>query len=264
MIGGDGAVHVFEHGHRSDIDAVHLQSLQTDESHRHGTSNAGQHTDDGHLAGCSNGVHRTRERFAAAHLENHVDAFARGETPHFFVPLRRGRVVDGLVGAQRFGPRQLFIAAGSDDHARTMQLGELKTEDGDTACAEQQHGIAGLHVHAGHQCVPGGQARARKRGAFLIAEMFRDSDQSGLIEDAKLREHAVDRATQCGCTVFCCEWALDPLLEKCARHSISNTKSGDAGSGGDHFARSIGGDDSGLRCIAGIAAGDHGQIAKVE
>ena len=123
-------------------------------------------------------------------------------------------VVDGLVGAERFGSRQLFVAAGGDDHARAVQFGELETEDGHAAGAEQQDRIASLHVRGWHQRVPGGQAGARERGAFLKTQMFGNAEQPFLIEDAKLGEHAVDRAAQRRCAVFASKRAGDPRSEK--------------------------------------------------
>ena len=87
LIGGDGAVHVFKHGDRSDENSAHAESLDTDEADRYGAGHAGEHADDGDLSGRPDRVHGTGESFAAANFENDVDAFAAGEAQHFFVPI---------------------------------------------------------------------------------------------------------------------------------------------------------------------------------
>lgn len=154
----DGAVHVLEHGHRSDVNSMHAEGLKADQSHWYGTGHAGQHANDSYLAGRANTVHGTGERFAAAHFKNDVDTLAAGKAQHFFVPLGMCSIINGLVRTERFGSRQLLIAAGGDDHAGAVQLGELESENGHAAGAEEQHGIAGLYVRRRDQRIPGSEA----------------------------------------------------------------------------------------------------------
>src|ERR1700733_13546980 len=104
-------------------------SLDSDEPYWYGSHHSAEHANDCDLSRCSHGVHGAGESFAAADFENDIDAFAAREPKNLFVPLRRCFVVDGLVRAERFGSRQLFIAAGGNDHARAVQFGELETED---------------------------------------------------------------------------------------------------------------------------------------
>ena len=94
--------------------------------------------------------------------------------------------------------------------------------------------------------------------------MFGNAEQPFLIEDAKLGEHAVNRATQCRCAVLASKRAGDPVLKKRSRHAVARSEGRHAIAHRDHFAATIGSDDGGLRCVAGIAAGDHREIAKVE
>src|ERR1700722_20150818 len=124
LIGGDGAVHVFKHRDRSDINSLHAKSLDADEADGYGAHHPAEDADDCHLAGRANRVHGTAESFAAANFEHHVRAFTTGEAEHLFVPFRMRLVVDRLVGAERLSSLQLLVTTGGDDHARAMQLGE--------------------------------------------------------------------------------------------------------------------------------------------
>ena len=197
---------------------------------------AGEDADDGDLSGGADGVHGTGERFAAANFENDVDTLAAGEAQHFLVPLGMRLIVDGLVRAERFGSRQLFIAAGCYDHARAVQFGELETEDGHAAGAEEQDCIAGLHVRGWHQRVPGGEAGARKRGGFLKTQVLRNAEQSFLMEDAILGENAVNSAPQRRCAVLASKRAGDPVLKKRSHNAVARVEGTNAIADSDHFA----------------------------
>src|ERR1700723_198257 len=76
LIGGDGTVHVFEHGNRPDENAAHAEGLDTDEADWYGSRHAGEDADDGDLSRGSDGVHGAHESLAASNFQNDVDALA--------------------------------------------------------------------------------------------------------------------------------------------------------------------------------------------
>lgn len=94
--------------------------------------------------------------------------------------------------------------------------------------------------------------------------MLRNVNEPFLIEDAKLSEHAIDRAAECRCAVLAGERAGDPFLKKRSSHAVARFEGGDTVAGRNHFAAAIGSDDGGLRRVARIAAGDHCQVAIIE
>jgi len=66
------------------------------------------------------------------------------EAEHFFLPIRRGAIIDRFIGAQRPGAGQFLVAAGRDDHPRSVQFGKLEGKDGNPAGAQHHHGLPGL------------------------------------------------------------------------------------------------------------------------
>jgi len=109
-----------------------------------------------------------------------------------------------------------------------------------------------------------GTSGARERSAFLEAEMFGNADQPFPVENAKLHEHAIDCAAQRRGSIFASERAGDPLLKERTRDAVARFEVRDTVAHRDHFAAAIGSDDGGLRCVARVAAGDHGEIPEVE
>jgi hypothetical protein len=82
-----------------------------------------------------------------------------------------GAVVDGSIGADGKGFRQLFIATGGNNHPGSRQFSELQRKDRHAASAEGQNCLAG-HQAAGGEGVPGGEAGTGQGGTLGITQVI--------------------------------------------------------------------------------------------
>src|SRR5262245_61193563 len=111
-------------------------------------------------------------------VEHDVDAAAAGEILHALAELRRGRVVDDLVGAELLRLRELPVAAGRDDRTSADALGHREAEAADAAADRlDQDVLALLELHALEETVPRGVTGQRKRRRLLEPHAVRDSLQ---------------------------------------------------------------------------------------
>src|SRR6266850_8327224 len=157
---------------------------------------AGRSRDDEPAAGLEARAALVPHRRAHA-VEHHVDAAAVGELFHALAELRRGRVVDDLVGAELLGLRELPVAAGRDDGAGADALGHQEPEAPHAAADRvDEHVLPGLQLHALHEAVPRGVARERQRGRFLEAHPLRDALQIRRRDLAVLGVAAVELAAE--------------------------------------------------------------------
>src|SRR5438552_7651349 len=130
-------------------------------------------------------------------VEHHVDAATAGELLDPLTELRRGRVVDDLVGAELLGLRELPVAPGRGDRARADPLGHQQPEAADTAADRlDQDVFALLELDALEEAVPGGVTRERKRRRFLEPHALGDSLEIGRGHLAVLRVAAVELAAE--------------------------------------------------------------------
>src|SRR5438094_7039444 len=120
-------------------------------------------------------VYTARETFhptLATHAIYHnINATLAGQPSHFFREIRCF-VIDAALSAKLLGPRELFIAAGSDDNLGTHMGGDLQCRRSHPAAdAENQHILAGLDDRVGHQHSPNSNVHERKRRRFFAREM---------------------------------------------------------------------------------------------
>lgn len=71
------------------------------------------------------------------------------ELQRFLGPLRRRFVVDPMIGSELLRILELLVAPRSDDHRRSRSLGNLQSEDRDSAGALEEDGVARLERVAG-------------------------------------------------------------------------------------------------------------------
>src|SRR5262245_36095876 len=130
-------------------------------------------------------------------VEDYVDPAAAGEVLHALAELRRGRVVDDLVGAELLRLRELPVAAGGDDRARAYALGHQEAEAADAAADRlDQDVLALLELHALEETVPRGVTGQRERGRLLEPHVLGHQLEIGRRHLAVLRVAAVELASQ--------------------------------------------------------------------
>ena len=130
-------------------------------------------------------------------VEHHVDAAAGGELLDALAELRRGRVVDDLVGAELLGLRELPVAPGGDDRPSADALGHQQAEAPDAAADRlDQDVFALLELHALEQTMPGRVTRQRKRRRLFEPHAVGDPLQIGRRDLAVLRVAAVELAAE--------------------------------------------------------------------
>jgi len=106
-------------------------------------------------------------------FEDDVDPALIGDPPDFLVD-SLSFVIDEMVGAELFCLLQLFITAGSGDHARAEKLGNLNGGAADAAsCPKDENILAGLQFGPGKKHVPGGLEDKRNRGGLFKSQVFR-------------------------------------------------------------------------------------------
>src|SRR5262249_28643917 len=111
--------------------------------------------------------------------------------------LRRGRVVDHLVGAQLLRLRELPVTSGSDDGAGADALGHQETEAADAAAdGLDEHVLPRLELHALDEAVPRRVAGQRKRRGLLEPHAVGDQLEVGRRNLAVLRVTAVELAAE--------------------------------------------------------------------
>ena len=210
-----------------------------DGADRQSLRGVGEHAHLGHRAADANGSKRERKRAYAAHFHHQVRAFAAGLFQHPAVPIGLVQIVQTLIQTQRTSALQLLIAAGYAQHPRSPEPRKLKGKDRDTAGSLNQHRRSRLQF-ASPQRVPRGDRSAGQRGGFLIAEVFRQRDQPGLLEDDVLGQSAVDVSAQRAPGFDRGEHAVEPVLHEDAGHAVSGLPRGYAFAHGRHFARAVG------------------------
>ena len=106
------------------------------------------------MAAHAYGAHGLRQRSDTADFDDVIGAAPIRDVAYGVRPFRVLAVVDGVVRAQRFGPREFFIAAGRDDDLGTAWLYDgntLWTYDDEVSMGQKtawavENGLGGVMI----------------------------------------------------------------------------------------------------------------------
>ena len=105
-----------------------------------------------------------------------------------------------------------LLVSGSSNDSDTVHLCELNGKSRDTTRAKYQNRIAGLQFRRADKCIPRGDCRTRKRGCFLVGEVFGHPDQSLLVEDTAFLRHPSSCLREEQCSPFPLDRSFAPAL----------------------------------------------------
>ena len=128
---------------------------------------AAQEADERDAPAKPHGAQRLHHGVGAADLQHQVHAGPPGQFAHTVRPLRRGAIVDGLIGAKLTGPGQFFVAARDDQSAQAGRMGQLQAEERDPARALEQNGRAWSQIAVTEEGVPRCDSSDGQCGALL-------------------------------------------------------------------------------------------------
>ena len=268
VVGSDGGVHAGEHGSAADVDTVEVNGFGEDgadvDSRACVGAGAGEHADDVDVAGGANCRERFGDGALAADFDDMVDAEVVGEVFRGLVPVGVGFVVDDVRGAEAAGAFELLVGRAGEDDGGAVHAGDLQGEEGDTAGALDEDGLAGVEVALLDERVPGGERGAGEGGGFLEAEMCGRVDEAGFGEDAFGGEDAVDGAAERGFAGERLDLAVEPVLKEERADAVAGLEESDGRADGDDLAGCVGAEDAGELHLGVVVAERNHEVAVVE
>src|SRR5262245_44923576 len=179
------------------------------------------------------------KRRGTADLDNMVNAAAAGEPQRSLLPVRRGLVINAVIGTDCLRTRDLVIARRCNDHLNSHRARELEAEDRDAASPQQQHCLTGDQLCVLHHRVPSGDACTGEGCTLLQRQMPWNFYDPVLLQHRIFRKHAVDAASKRACVDIGRRLAAGPALKETPGNAVADLHAGHTGADLDDFPRAI-------------------------
>lgn len=188
VVGLDGGDHLLHLGLGPDENTAGGADAAEDIENSRLRLSTAEETDDADNALHLDGGQRVLHGVGTADLDDVVHTLAvGGQALGRLAPVCVLLVVDDVVGTELLEHLTLLLGGSGGDHGGASGLGELQSEDADTASALGQDVLAGLQGLEAVQRVPGGKGGTGKRGALSVVQVLGRANQAVLFPSESAR-----------------------------------------------------------------------------